>query len=526
MVLLCGRPVAVQAGETVLHREEQILHLLPFVLTDVEKTGYEDPRTILSTDQRDEWWTRYGRCIGKDYDKLPDALRRDDFREITARPLLNYLVALSFDRGKLDFSQDVNLNVVYRDLLDAVYERGYEKRPSRSVRGLEKKDFVRVLEEVGLAAWHGDGRTTTVKKIQARCSKTGAVLKALSQFAGDAEAGVTRLLTAFYFRQHGDVEGEKTFEFTHKSFGEYLTACRIVRELKLIHKKLADREAGDEGGFDEQQSLERWADLCGPSEITRDLHRFLKQEVATYDVEDAKRWQKSCVRLIDHLLRHGMPMERLPHLSTFKEFDRQARNAEESLLALLNACAERAETHSNVSWPEPTSFGAWLSRLSPQRSGGTNRVALASLSWLTISRQVVHIHDFYRTDFTKLNAMYIFSLYINLSYSTLRGADLRRSSLTGADLSGADLSEADLREADFSGRPISAAPTSAAPISAAPISATPISAEPKEWTCPGPRSGGRSLMKRPRVSRARTVGAWTGRGLGATTSRHGRSSRP
>jgi NACHT conflict system protein/pentapeptide repeat protein len=447
MVLMFGRPVAVQAGETVLRLEEQILQLLPYVLTAYEARSCEDPLNLLPTDQRNEWWSKYGKCIGKDYAQLPDSLRRDEFREITAQPLLNYLVALSFDRGKLNFKETINLNVVYRDLLDAVYERAYERRVNRSVQGLSRERFVRVLEEIGLAAWHGDGRTTTVRKIEARCGKSKALHEALKQFAGDAEAGVTRLLTAFYFRQHGDIDGEKTFEFTHKSFGEYLTACRIVRELRLIHQKLLSQDAGDEGGFDELQSLERCIDLCGPSEITHELHRFLRQEIATRSVEDAKDWQKSCVRLINHLLRHGMPMEKLSPLPTFKELDRQSRNAEESLLAILHVCAEKAETISNISWPEVTSFGAWHSRLAQQRDGPRNRVASASMSWIRINNQNFDIQDFYGSNIARSHAENCQANMANLSRANLTGANLTGANLTGANLTGANLTGAHLNRA-------------------------------------------------------------------------------
>ncbi|PQO35327.1 hypothetical protein DTL21_10910, partial [Bremerella cremea] len=446
VVLLCGRPVAVQAGESVLHRDEQILHLLPYVLTDEDTARYDDPLGVLGTDQRDEWWANYGKCVGKAYAKLPDALGRYDFREITAQPLLNYLVALSYDRGKLDFSKAFNLNAVYRDLIDAVYERGYEKRPNRSIEGLELKKFVRVLEEVGLAAWHGDGRTTTVKNIETRCSKTNVVKQALTQFAGDAEAGVTRLLTAFYFRQHGEIEGDKTFEFTHKSFGEYLTACRLIRELKLIHEELHRRDEGAEGGFDEQQSLERWADLCGPTEITHDLYRFLRQEVATYPRDEVVGWQKSCIRLINHLLRHAMPMEKLSKLSTFKELDRQARNAEESLLAALNSCAEHTKKISEIKWPEETSFGAWLSRLSPQRTNASNRVALESLSFLRISFQVIDVQDLYWANLRESQLD-----HVNAALATFGFSELARANLAGANLAGANLTDANLKDANLNG---------------------------------------------------------------------------
>jgi hypothetical protein len=67
------------------------------------------------------------------------------------------------------------------------------------------------------------------------------------------------LLTAFYFRQSGhDHSGDKTFEFTHKSFGEYLTARRIVQEVQYIHRKLEDRYNDPYEDWDERRALHRW----------------------------------------------------------------------------------------------------------------------------------------------------------------------------------------------------------------------------------------------------------------------------
>jgi len=108
-----------------------------------------------------------------------------------------------------------------------VYERGYERQGTHmSIKGvMGKKNFVRILEEIALAAWHGDGRTTTVSEIKQHCDGSG-LRRLLDKFEEGAEAGVTRLLMAFYFRQSGTVRNnDRTFEFTQKSFGEYLTAC-------------------------------------------------------------------------------------------------------------------------------------------------------------------------------------------------------------------------------------------------------------------------------------------------------------
>ena len=63
------------------------------------------------------------------------------------------------------------------------------------------------------------------------------------------------------------------------------------------------------------------------------------------------------------MLRHGNPLEELAPRPSFQEETARARHAEEALLAMLNACARVTETRSVIDWPEPESFGAWLSRL-------------------------------------------------------------------------------------------------------------------------------------------------------------------
>ena len=242
-VLLSGREVVVQENEAEFRRPRQILTLLPYYIpqqTEEHKAEfthdgdeYRDPDKVLQKDLRQDWWANYGKLTGQEFTGLPKELSRDDLNEITAQPLLNYLVALSFTRGKLDFTKDINLNSIYEDLVAAVHERGYEKnRQHTQIRHMKLEQFSRVLEEIGLAAWHTDSRSTTVREIEEHCNNSG-VGSLLEIFKEGATAGVTRLLAAFFFRQYGQsASGDPTFEFTHKSFGEYLTAKRIVRAIE------------------------------------------------------------------------------------------------------------------------------------------------------------------------------------------------------------------------------------------------------------------------------------------------------
>lgn len=270
-----------------------------------------DPGGLMENDLRQQWWKNYGALTGKSYAGLPDELNGEDLAEVTAQPLLNYLVALSFARKNLDFTKDINLNLVYADLVAAVHERGYEKYPHISIRHMAFEDFFRVLEEIGLAAWHGDGRTTTVREIQEHCNASGLGVM-LDRFQEGAKAGVTRLLAAFFFRQYGQrASGDPAFVFTHKSFGEYLAARRIVRAIDRVIRELEHRSRGPDEGWDERDALEHWAQICGPSAITPYLHSFLLNEIRLRSPQDLAQWQGCLANLFSYMLQNGMPMEQL-----------------------------------------------------------------------------------------------------------------------------------------------------------------------------------------------------------------------
>jgi len=126
-VLISGRELVVQESESELRRARQILNLLPYFVpqslehnSERDREEYVDPEKLLADDLRQQWWKTYGALTGKGYKRLPKELSRPELDEITAQPLLNYLVALSFTRDKLDFTKEINLNTIYGDLVAAV----------------------------------------------------------------------------------------------------------------------------------------------------------------------------------------------------------------------------------------------------------------------------------------------------------------------------------------------------------------------------------------------------------------------
>ncbi len=446
-VLISGREVVVQANETAFRKEGQIFYVLPYFLPEHDrKRHYVDTEKLLEKDQRQLWWKRYGKASGRGYTGLPPELNQGNLTEITAQPLLNYLVALSLQRGALKFSEETNLNAVYADLLKAIYERGWAGYQHAAIQGIEEKDFVRILEEIALASWHGNGRTTTVKEIQSHCDNSGLKkLLTLFQrgFQDDSKASITRLLTAFYFRQSGnDNSGEKTFEFTHKSFGEYLTAKRIVREVRLIHKKLEDRKTDPDEGWDERDALKRWAILCGSSAMDEYLFNFVLDEVRLQHLQDSShvaKWQQTFCHLIGFMLRHGMPMERLDPRPNFQEENRQARNSEDSLLAILGVFNRLTKEVSKIEFPSPYAFGTLLARLQGQRTVESNPMSFYGLSYLDLSRCILYVRDFFQADFRGSNLQFSGLTFANLQGANLEGAILQDANLEGAILQNANL---------------------------------------------------------------------------------------
>jgi len=457
-VIIIGRDLSVQEAESKFRQPKQILHLLPYILTHEElnerNVQYIDEQTLLSSDQRQEWWVRYGKSKGTDYTGLPNELSKENLTPITAQPLLNYLIALSYEGKRIDFSQETNLNTIYADLLDSVYERRYEQSGiHQTIQAIDKEHFIGVLEAIAIACWHGNGRTATVADIEKQCESCGLkeTLHQFQQGEQNSKSSVTRLLAAFYFRESNDLrDHEQTFEFTHKSFGEYLTAKRLVLQLQLLCEGLTEQKRNHYKGISKKQALERWALLCGATVIDQYLFSFILDEIKLKQLDDVRNWQKMLCSLIECMLECGMPMELLG-LGSFSEMNRQAINSELSLLSFLNACGKVTNELSNIQWPTPKSFYAWISRLRGQQFNYDGAFLYIEISWLnlqncdlsyaTLSRMGIHDTDLSGADISMANISYTSINNSNFQDANLTGTNIHRSSIINSNFEGAKLIE-------------------------------------------------------------------------------------
>jgi hypothetical protein len=56
----------------------------------------------------------------------------------------------------------------------------------------------------------------------------------------------------------------KTFEFTHKTFAEYLTSLRLLRAIEQVSRRMSEHDEDKDSGWEVEESLFRWITLCDP----------------------------------------------------------------------------------------------------------------------------------------------------------------------------------------------------------------------------------------------------------------------
>ena len=383
---------------------------------------------------------KYGELTSKEFNKLPDELNKEDLNEITIYPLLNYLTALSYTRGKIAFSVETNINEVYDDLIDQVFDRKYSStKTHKTLQKITKEEFLTLLEEIAISAWHrGSQRTTTTEDIKKRCEdmRIGHLLEKFSELE---EARISNLLIAFYFQQHSKKD---EFLFTHKSFCEYFIARRIVRQLdEMLPEK-------------EEAALIKWIILCGKRPLNKNNFKFICNEIKSRSKRENEKhkivmWQKKLCELISYMLREGIPFECIPRVK-YKEECEQSINAETALLAVLSACSTVTGKVSNIAWKNETVAGEWISKLFGQINQPLEEIIFRS-DVKPLVRQCLHHISFKRQCMLARDLITSDLNHSDLSIASLRGAVLRGADLCGAVLRGANLCGADLAGANLNG---------------------------------------------------------------------------
>lgn len=454
--IITGRELSVQSQKSQLKKEKIVLHLLPYFISDDEKEEFDDSEGLLIEDQRNNWWQKLAELKGLEFKGLPSELATEHLEPITTEPLLNYLVSLSYLRQDITFTEDTNLNQIYADLLDSVHERKYTATGiHKSLNDMDKDNFIRILQEIALTVWHENGRTATVDQIRKQC-ETANIVSYFGEFSDDMKSGVTRLLMAFYFREFDGSQGNKSFEFTHKSFGEYLTARRIMLELDIICDEVERSRKNAGRGYTLKQAFVEWIKVCGQQEIDEYLRGFLDGELSIlFESESGQlkvqQYQKLLIELIKMAVNEQSPIKELM-LTSFEKDLYYSRNSEAALLELHSLCAKWTNKVINkVQYKNKQAFNVWLGRL------GSTRVN-SKLNHLFLSDAEIHSSFmfgelsssiFYNAKLTSSN--FFMSTCVNTRFvnAQLFDTNFEKSHLEGSDFTIAKLQRASFKNSDL-----------------------------------------------------------------------------
>ena len=437
VAVLSGRTIAVQKSKNVLRLPKSSqFSVMRYAYMEDEIEEYYDPNELLNEDQRETWWKKYSSAKGFD-SNIPSRLIQPDVSELSTEPLLNYLLVLSGYHLRPSEEASINRNEVYRSLLAGVHSRGYEDGRYQPTQALSDDEFELIMETIAIAAWYGDSRTASVEDIRRRCTTTK--LKEIFERFVAGGGGVTRLIAAFYFQAASKspaARSDEAFEFTHKSFGEYLTARRLVRALDRLAKELLEDQSERETPADESHALKSWAALSGAAPVDGDLARFIRDEIRMptwkHRIND---WMECASRMLSRSLSKGFVIESSAASNSLTVAS-ISRNSEESLWCIAGACAAASSTPLKIVWPEDTSAGALLHRVRGQRWPDEDNVLLTSLSHMNFSDQNLVVQDLFSA---------------NLVGASFVNAKLIKSEMQNCELSVSDFSNASISDIDLSG---------------------------------------------------------------------------
>ena len=455
-VIVSGRPIAVQDIADKFRGTGRVVTILPYC-NDARANAqdYAGRVDLLTIDLRQQWWKRYGELTGQSFNGIPAELDKQELLDLSSQPLLNFLLALVYqheaqlppEERRINFAGAVNRNEVYDVLLNRVYERDWDPAKSHKALGkLPEADFRELLEEMALTAWHGADRTTTASALKDQCA--GTYLEGvLAEYERKCSDGVGSLFTAFYFRKSDRIDAvEPTFEFTHKSFGEYLTALRLVDGLDELHGLLQKNERSRVRAFSIEDALVAWLELFGPTEISEDLLVYLRNEMPRRREKGVclEEWQSTLMSLLQCTCELGMPSHKVYNGRSFQNMQQCAAHAELAIVAIHGAIADVTDFVSNPNWAHRNAAESFIRR-------NDCEVLLMSLHHLSfdgqsLSRLNVQAADFRCSTFVRAR----------LIGSTFSGGNFERckfesSVIAGCGFQGASLDGAELGSVQFCG---------------------------------------------------------------------------
>ena len=299
-VMVTGRDAIFGHAEgPTMNLPGERFHLLPYFVPDHHQRTphgyYHDPESLLLVDNREAAFYMFSRARGDNESTLPYAYQNNSLFDITTQPLLNYF----FLTSELGDIADGNIARIYSHLFRRLHARNRNVRnrledAGKPGAGLSQEQFDRIFEVMAVAAWRTGGARAAgwaevlveAKREDTYLGRGGDTLLDIFESHMVERGGQKpfRLAAAFFMRN----EQASGVEFTHKSFGDYLYARRLVKALRAMAEGVMVDVAM------EKEMIDRWGALTADQGITQEVERFMMFEVlATVEGSGMDKWHEA-----------------------------------------------------------------------------------------------------------------------------------------------------------------------------------------------------------------------------------------
>jgi tetratricopeptide (TPR) repeat protein len=504
--LVTGRPLALQGIERLLSQTKSL-----------ERVSLEPMDDSIRQTWLDKWAAKVGTQEAEDFQQFLQACPVEIKDNLAREPLLLYLLGRMHREQRLNVQmfaeaqEEIKAKIrIYDEAVKWVLDKQREDENLR-LAGLESEDLRRFMTEAALCVVQSGKECAKVAMLEARLKDSNDSIAALIQKARQdtpletvkEERVLNNLLTAFYIKPaSGDKGG--SVEFTHKSFGEFLFAERLVESFLDWTRKVKRRQREEDDVSTEAMDQQIY-DLLGYGNLTPEIVDYLTGLWAENSELDLvhlfERLEHFYLRWCDgefidappeNLPQYKMRLlkEQLPERDTplgLRQVDVYTGLNVMILLLVLHRYAKvKDELKDKIAFypcgqphTEKLDPGRLLRIIGYSQCLGAfafNQILRVFLREADLSGALLFNIYLREANLSGADLSRAFLIQADLSGANLSGANLSRAflgqadliqaNLSGADLSGANLRQADLREANLSGADLSGANLSRADLKA------------------------------------------------------------
>ena len=426
-VVVSGRMPSFQAAGRYLtpplHASLEVYGFLP-----VEDAPRGDGNELWRLDQRPVWWSQYATLAGEQIE-TPEAFSNERLAGITHEPLLCYLLALAgYATEHWELAAE-NRNRIYSALIDSIYLRGWGdgavKRHGPG-RHMSKANFNKLMETIALAAWLGGDTKVATEENFTEAVAIAEAEDAWKAFTDDNGDDVTNLALNFYLKSAD--KSQRGFEFTHKSFGEYLASRAILSVAEEVFSQASRKP---------EYALMDWIKATGSGTITREMLLFIRDEVRLSLTEsnrqdkfdDLKVRKLEFQALAKRAAADGFPLSN--GASNFRRLILEQANAESCLWVIISAYstalykAGREDIASiRMDWESKGQLNSLLHRLT--RFGGS-AIVLLCMRNVIADRQELRNLNVANADFAGASLMGCLFIGVSMAGASFCNANLKKS---------------------------------------------------------------------------------------------------